>query len=128
MRLTLSGEVIRVAGQVVRLLIEAYGASEKTFDEFRQEFVASEDPEGARRGVQSAAARPAAADRCSFSRMMAKGQEGPLSARRLNSREESTPTVRSGGHERPGTNCEPGCYLHFYRDLLRFTSTQRLAV
>ena len=42
MRLTSSGEVIRVAEQVVRLLIQAYAAPEKTFDEFRQR-VGSED-------------------------------------------------------------------------------------
>jgi hypothetical protein len=43
MRLTSSDDVIRVAEQAVRLVIEAYAAPEKTFDEFRQEFVGSED-------------------------------------------------------------------------------------
>jgi len=42
MRLTSSGEVIRVAEQVLRRLIRDYAAPEKTFDEF-QEFVGSED-------------------------------------------------------------------------------------
>jgi hypothetical protein len=43
MRLTSSDEVIRVAEQVVHLLIQAYADPVKTFDEFRQEFVGSED-------------------------------------------------------------------------------------
>jgi len=42
MRLTSSGEIIRVADQVIRLLIEAYAAPERTFEEFRQR-VTSED-------------------------------------------------------------------------------------
>lgn len=42
MRLTSSREVIRVAEQVIRALIEAYAAPEKTFDEFRQR-VGTED-------------------------------------------------------------------------------------
>ena len=42
MRLTSSGEVIRVAEQVVRLVIQDYAAPEKTFDEFRHR-VGSED-------------------------------------------------------------------------------------
>ena len=42
MRLTSSNEVIRIAEQVVRLLIQAYAAPVKTFDEF-QEFIGSEE-------------------------------------------------------------------------------------
>jgi hypothetical protein len=43
MRLTSSAEVIRVAEQVIRRLIRDYAAPEKTFDEFQEEFVGSED-------------------------------------------------------------------------------------
>jgi hypothetical protein len=43
MRLTLSSEVIRAAERVIRLLIEAHAAPEKTFDEFRQVSVGSQD-------------------------------------------------------------------------------------
>ena len=42
MRLTSSGEVIRVAEQVVRLLLQAYADPEKTFDEF-QKLIGSKD-------------------------------------------------------------------------------------
>jgi hypothetical protein len=42
MRLTSSGEVIRVAEQVVRLLLQAYADPVKTFDEF-EKFVGSEE-------------------------------------------------------------------------------------
>ncbi len=42
MRLTSSGEVTRVAEQVVRFVVEAYSAPDKSFDELR-EFVGSED-------------------------------------------------------------------------------------
>jgi hypothetical protein len=36
MRLTSSGEVIRVAEQVVRFVVEAYAAPDKSFDELRE--------------------------------------------------------------------------------------------
>lgn len=42
MRLTSSGEVIRVAEQVVRFVVEAYAAPDKSLDELR-ELVKSED-------------------------------------------------------------------------------------
>jgi hypothetical protein len=42
MRLTSSDEVIRVAEQVTRLVIQAYTAPDKTFDELR-EHIAAED-------------------------------------------------------------------------------------
>jgi hypothetical protein len=41
MRLTSSDEVIRVADRVIRLVIQAYAAPDKTFDELRQHIAAS---------------------------------------------------------------------------------------
>jgi hypothetical protein len=43
MRLTSSDEVIRVADQVIRLVIQAYAAPDKTFDELRQHIAADDE-------------------------------------------------------------------------------------
>ena len=43
MRLTSSDEVISVAEKVIRLVIEAYAESDKTFDELRERVAASQD-------------------------------------------------------------------------------------
>ena len=43
MRLTSSDEVIRVADRVVRLVIQAYAAPDKTFDELRQHIAANDE-------------------------------------------------------------------------------------
>jgi hypothetical protein len=54
MRLTSSDEVIRVADHVIRLVIHAYAAPDKTFDELRQRIVASGEQWGPLRGVAEA--------------------------------------------------------------------------
>ena len=43
MRLTSSDEVIRVADQVIRLVIQAYATPDKTFDELRQLIAANDE-------------------------------------------------------------------------------------
>jgi hypothetical protein len=43
MRLTSSDEVIRVADQVIRLVIQAYAAPDKTFDQLRQHIAADDE-------------------------------------------------------------------------------------
>jgi hypothetical protein len=43
MRLTSSDEVIRVADRVIRLVIQAYAAPDKTFDELRQHIAANDE-------------------------------------------------------------------------------------
>ena len=43
MRLTSSDEVIRVADHVIRLVIQAYAAPDKTFDELRQHIAADDE-------------------------------------------------------------------------------------
>ena len=62
MRLTSSDEVIRIAQCVVRLVVEAYAAPAKTFDEFRKRLKGEEkwrSAEGVQRGLPDRAACPA---------------------------------------------------------------------
>ena len=54
MRLTSSDEVIRVADQVIRLVIQAYAAPDKTFDELRQHIAASDEQWDPLRGFAEA--------------------------------------------------------------------------
>jgi hypothetical protein len=54
MRLTSSDEVIRVADHVIRLVIQAYAAPDKKFDELRQRIAASGEQWDALRGFAEA--------------------------------------------------------------------------
>ena len=62
MRLTSSGEVTRVAEQVVRFVVEAYAAPDKGFDELRERLGSEDYGDPLREfgeGVQGGAARAA---------------------------------------------------------------------
>lgn len=54
MRLTSSDEVIRLADYVIRLVIQAYAAPDKTFDELRQHIAASDEQWDPLRGFAEA--------------------------------------------------------------------------
>jgi hypothetical protein len=54
MRLTSSDEVIRVADHVIRLVIQAYAAPDKTFDELRQRIASSDEQWDPLRGFAEA--------------------------------------------------------------------------
>jgi hypothetical protein len=54
MRLTSSEEVIRVADQVIRRVIQAYAAPDKTFDELRQQIAGNEEKWDPLRGFAEA--------------------------------------------------------------------------
>ena len=54
MRLTSSDEVIRVADYVIRLVIQAYAAPDKTFDELRQHIAANDEQWDPLRGFAEA--------------------------------------------------------------------------